>query len=53
MQKEKRTAVMTIRITPSVKAKIDEEAELKEWTPSYVAERIISMWAERKTKDEG
>ena len=43
--KEKKTAVITVRIPPSTKEAIDAEAERREWTPSKMAEKILSEWA--------
>ena len=43
--KEKKTAVITVRIPPSTKEAIDAEAERREWTPSKVAEKILTEWA--------
>ena len=44
--KEKKTAVITVRIPPSTKAVIDAEAEKKEWTASKMAEKILTEWAQ-------
>ncbi len=44
-EKAKKTAVMTIRMTAETKCAIDREAERREWTPSKMAEKILSMWA--------
>lgn len=46
--KEKKTAVITVRIPPSTKAVIDSEAEQREWTPSKVAEKVLTEWAKAK-----
>ncbi|MBR4425105.1 MAG: hypothetical protein IKS66_04050 [Oscillospiraceae bacterium] len=43
--KEKKTAVMTIRMTEQTKATIEREANKREWTPSKMAEKILSTWA--------
>ena len=50
--KEKKVAVMTIRMTPGTKAAIEREAERRDWTPSKTAERILSAWAEQQNKRE-
>lgn len=44
--KEKKTEVITIRIPPKTKAAIEEEAKRREWTPSKMAEKILSTWVE-------
>ena len=46
--KEKKTAVITVRIPPSTKAVIDAETERKEWTTSKMAEKILTEWAKAK-----
>lgn len=45
--KEKKTSVITVRIPPSTKEAIDAEAERREWTPSKMAEKILTEWAKR------
>lgn len=44
-EKAKKTAVMTIRMTAETKRAIDREAERRDWTPSKMAEKILSAWA--------
>ncbi len=46
--KEKKTEVITIRVPPKTKAAIEREAEKREWTPSKMAEKILSTWAEQQ-----
>ena len=46
--KEKKTEVITIRIPARTKAAIEREAERREWTPSKMAEKILTSWAERQ-----
>ncbi len=49
--KEKKTEVITIRIPPKTRAAIEEEAKKREWTPSKMAEKILSSWAEAQEND--
>lgn len=52
--KEKKTSVITVRIPPSTKEAIDAEAERREWTPSKMAEKILTEWAKRdESSDQG
>ncbi len=51
-EKAKKTAVMTIRMTAETKNAIDREAERREWTPSKMAEKILSAWAQEQEKIE-
>ena len=44
--KEKKTEVMTIRIPERTKKAIVSEAEKREWSPSKMAEKILTAWAE-------
>ena len=48
--KEKKTEVMTIRMTSKTKAAIELEAEKREWTPSKMAEKILSTWVEQQAR---
>ncbi|MBR3860820.1 MAG: hypothetical protein IKM84_02920 [Oscillospiraceae bacterium] len=48
--KEKKTAVMTIRMTAKTKETIEREAEKREWSPSKMAEKILSAWAEQQER---
>ena len=50
--KEKKTKVMTIRMTDSTRQAIDREAERREWTPSKMAEKILTAWAEQQEAKE-
>ena len=52
-EKEKKVAVMTIRMTPGTKQAIEREAERHDWTPSKMAEKILSAWAEQQAQREG
>ena len=40
--REKKTEVMTIRVTSKTKSAIEREAEKREWTPSKMAEKVLS-----------
>lgn len=51
--KEKKTAVMTVRIPPSTKAVIEAEAEKHDWTPSKLAEKILTDWAQKNAVNDG
>ena len=46
--KQKKTEVITIRTTASVRKVIETEAERREWTTSKMAEKILSLWAEQQ-----
>ena len=46
MQKEKKTEVLTVRVTAGTKSVIEREAEMREWSTSKMAEKILSLWAE-------
>ena len=50
--KEKKTEVITIRITASTKSAILKEAELRDWSPSKVAEKILTSWAEQQMEKD-
>lgn len=50
--KEKKTEVMTLRLTSATKAAIEREAEKREWTLSKMAEKILSTWAEQQLEQE-
>ena len=50
--KEKKTAVITVRIPPRTKEAIDAEAAVREWTPSKMAEKILTNWANEQEKTE-
>ena len=51
--REKKTEVITIRLTSKTKATIEREAEKREWTPSKMAEKVLSTWAEQQEQPEG
>ena len=42
---EKKTEVITIRIPSRTKETIVQEAEKREWSPSKMAEKILTKWA--------
>ncbi len=44
---DKKTAVMTIRIPQRTKEMIVAEAEKREWSPSKMAEKVLTTWAEK------
>ena len=44
--KEKKTEVITIRIPQKTKEAIVTEAEKRDWSPSKMAEKILTAWAE-------
>lgn len=48
--KDKKTEVITIRIPPSTKQAILREADKREWSPSKMAEKVLSNWAEQQSK---
>ena len=50
--KDKKTEVMTIRLTQATKAAIVKEAEKREWAPSKMAEKILTTWAEQQQAEE-
>ena len=43
---DKKTEVMTIRIPQKTKEVIVAEAEKREWSPSKMAEKVLTAWAE-------
>ena len=47
--KDKKTEVMTIRIPKKTKEEIVAEAEKREWSPSKMAEKVLTSWAEEVT----
>ncbi len=51
MQREKKTEVLTIRITTETKAAITREAEKREWSTSKMADKILSAWAEESSRN--
>ena len=52
MVKEKKTEVITVRLTASTKSAILKEAELRDWSPSKMAEKILTNWAEQRSEDD-
>ncbi len=50
--KEKKTEVITIRVPPKTRRAIEQEAESREWTPSKMAEKILSAWAEEHSPQQ-
>jgi len=46
--KEKKSEVITIRVTPTTKKRIEMEAEKREWSASKLAEKILSTWVEQE-----
>jgi len=48
--KEKKSEVITVRVTPTTKRKIEAEAEKREWSASKLAEKILSSWVEQEEK---
>ena len=44
--KEKKTEVITIRIPQKTKETIVLEAEKRDWSPSKMAEKVLSAWAD-------
>lgn len=51
--KEKKTEVLTVRITSTTKRTLEQAAESREWTLSKMAEKILSAWAEQHMDDGG
>ena len=49
--KEKKTEVLTVRITSTTKRTLAQAAERHEWTLSKMAEKILSTWAEQHADD--
>lgn len=45
--REKKTEVITVRITAKTKAAIEAEAERHEWSTSKMAEKILSLWVDQ------
>ena len=45
---DKKTEVLTIRVTAKTKQAIMQEAKKREWTASKMAEKILTTWAESK-----
>lgn len=51
MASEKKTEVLTIRLSQTTKKTIEEEAAKREWTPSKLAEKILTTWTETLDKN--
>ena len=49
--KEKKTAVMTIRMTEATKQAIEQAAARHDWTPSKMAEKILTAWAHEQSTE--
>ena len=49
---EKKTEVLTIRVTAKTKQAIMQEAKKREWTASKMAEKILTAWAESNKEEE-
>jgi predicted HicB family RNase H-like nuclease len=53
MSKEKRTAIIAMRVSPSVKRKLVEKAVERGWTlTEYIIELLVTGW-EQINKEEG
>ena len=50
--KEKKTAIITIRCTETIKQKLEKEAELYDWSISQIAGKIIADHTEEREKNE-
>lgn len=46
--KEKKTEVMTIRVSATTKQAIEAEAERRDWSPSKMADKILTTWVEQQ-----
>lgn len=46
--KEKKTEVMTIRVSATTKQAIEAEAARREWSPSKMADKILTAWVEQQ-----
>lgn len=46
--KEKKTEVITLRTTETVKKKLTEEAEIRGWTVSQLAEKILAVYTDQE-----
>ena len=51
MLREKKTEVLTIRVTAGTKNAIAREAEKREWSTSKMAEKILTIWAESQASE--
>ena len=50
--KDKKTEVITVRLPPKTKAAIIKEAEKRDWSPSKVAEKILTAWAQSQQPEQ-
>ena len=50
--REKKTEVLTIRVTAKTKQTILQEAKKREWTASKMAEKILTSWAESNSEEK-
>ena len=50
MSGEKKTEVITIRISKDTKNKLQDAADQREWTISKLAEKLLSTWVNEKDK---
>lgn len=48
---EKKTAVITIRTSPTTREKLEKEALQRGWTISTLAERILTAYTEEPKKE--
>lgn len=46
--KEKKTEVMTIRVTATTKQAIETEAARRDWSASKMADKILTAWVEQQ-----
>ena len=46
--KDKKTEVITLRTTEAVKKKLTQEAEIRGWTVSQLAEKILATYTEQE-----
>lgn len=46
--KEKKTEVMTIRVSSSTKQAIEAAAARRDWSPSKMADKILTAWVEQQ-----
>jgi hypothetical protein len=50
--KEKKTEVMTIRVSSTTKQAIEAEAARREWSASKMADKILTAWVEQQSKPD-
>jgi hypothetical protein len=52
MSKEKRTAIIAMRVSPSVKRKLVEKAVERGWTlTEYISELLVTGWEQINRED--